>query len=116
MAFVKVCELEDLWEGEMGAFEVDGNQVLLLHVDGGEITAFQGMCPHQQIALVDGHFDGKELTCKAHQWVFDGVSGKGINPDDCRLAKYAVKVEGEDVLVDIDGVVPLFSLTQEDSC
>ncbi len=113
MAFMKVCELEDLWEGEMGAFESEGHKLLLLNVEGGKIYAYQGMCPHQQIALIDGHFDGRELTCKAHQWVFDGVSGKGINPDDCRLATYPVKVEGEDVLVDTDGVVPLFSLAQE---
>lgn len=98
----------------MAPFEAEGHMLLLVNVEGGEVHAYQGMCPHQQIALADGHFDGKEITCKAHQWVFDGVNGKGINPDDCRLAKYPVKVEGEDVLVDTDGIVPLFSLAQQD--
>ncbi len=80
MTFVKVCELDDLWEGEMGAFEVNEHKVLLVSPEGGEICAFQGICPHQQIPLIDGHFDGKLVTCKAHQWVFDGTTGKGVGP------------------------------------
>ena len=88
----------------MGAFEVNEHKVLLVSPEGGEICAFQGICPHQQIPLIDGHFDGKLVTCKAHQWVFDGTTGKGVNPADCQLAVYPVKVEGDDILVDTDGV------------
>lgn len=111
MAFVKVCKLDDLWEGEMEAFEVNGHEVLLVSPDGGEIRAFQGICPHQDIPLVEGKFDGKVVVCRAHQWVFDGCTGQGINPADCRLAEYPVKIEGEDVLVDTEGVTPLFAHT-----
>lgn len=114
MAFVKVCELDDLWEGEMDAFEVNGQKVLLVSPEGGEVCAFQGMCPHQQIPLIDGHFDGKLVTCKAHLWVFDGETGKGVNPDDCRLAKYPVKVEDDAIYVDTDGIVPLFAAPDTD--
>ena len=80
MAFTKVCKLDDLWEGEMEAFEIDGHEILLVSPEGGEIRAFQGVCPHQDIPLVEGKFDGKVIVCRAHQWIFDGASGKGINP------------------------------------
>ena len=110
MSFRSVCKVSDLWEGEMEAFEVDGEEVLVVWSDGGEPCAFQGMCPHQDIPLIEGQFDGKKvLTCRAHQWTFDASSGQGINPAHACLARYPVKVENGEVLVDVEGVKPLFA-------
>jgi len=109
MGFKQVCTLDDLWEGEMESFTVDGHDILLVCADGGEIKAFQGICPHQDIPLVEGKFDGKKVICRAHLWQFDASTGKGINPDDCALAEYPVKVDGDVVLVETDGVEPLFA-------
>lgn len=111
MAFKKVCKLDDLWEGEMESFQVDGQEVLLAALDGGVVHAYQGICPHQDILLVEGTFDGRTLACRAHQWIFDAQTGAGINPSDASLASYPVKIEGDDVLVDTEGVVPLFAHT-----
>jgi toluene monooxygenase system ferredoxin subunit len=36
-------------------------------------------------------------------------TGLGINPGDCRLAQYAVKTEGNDLYVDVEGVEPTFA-------
>lgn len=111
MAFEKICKLDDLWEGEMESFEVGGKEILLVCAEGGVVKAFQGICPHQDIPLVEGTFDGKTVTCRAHLWQFDACSGKGVNPKDCALAEYPVRIEGEDVLVDGEGVTPLFAHT-----
>mgnify|MGYP000669185985 CR=1 FL=1 len=32
MAFKKVCTVEDIWEGEMDSFEVDGKETNKAHV------------------------------------------------------------------------------------
>lgn len=109
MAFQKVCTLDDLWEGDMMSVELDGVEVLLVWPEGGGIAAYQGMCPHQDIPLDEGKFNGKVIMCRAHQWTFDATTGEGINPGDCKLARYPLKVEGDDVLVDVEDVVPLFS-------
>ena len=109
MTFQKVCTLDELWEGEMTEVEVDGHVIVLVRPDDGEPRAFQGICPHQDIPLVEGRFDGRVLMCRAHQWTFDATTGKGINPGGCRLAEYAVKLEGDDVLVAVEGVEPLFA-------
>ncbi|HQN46475.1 MAG: Rieske 2Fe-2S domain-containing protein [Rhodocyclales bacterium] len=109
MAFEKVCTLDDLWEGEMASFEVNGHEVLVLSIEGGDIIAYQGICPHQDILLIEGQFDGKALICRAHQWVFDAKTGRGINPDDSRLVPYPVRIEGEDVFIDTEGITPEFS-------
>ena len=109
MAYTKACTLDEVWEGDMTEVEVDGQVVLLVGLDGGEVRAFQGMCPHQDIPLCEGRFDGKVLMCRAHQWTFDARTGAGINPGDCKLAVYPVQVDGDDVLVDVHGVQPLFA-------
>lgn len=109
MAFKKICTLDDLWQGEMNVFEVDGKEVLLVWPEDGEIKAFQAVCPHQDIPLEEGRFDGKVIMCRAHQWTFDANTGKGINPGDCRLAEYPLRIAGNDVLVETEGVTPLYA-------
>lgn len=111
MAFQRICALDDIWEGEMSCFEVGSDEVLVVGLDGGDVCAFQAVCPHQDIPLVEGKFDGKTLICRAHQWMFDARTGVGINPGDCRLAAYPIKIEGTDVYVDTAGVKPLFAHT-----
>lgn len=109
MAFQKACTLDEVWEGEMTEVEIGEHVVLLVGIEGGGVRAFQGMCPHQDIPLCEGKFDGKVLMCRAHQWTFEASTGKGINPGDSCLAEYPVRVEGDDVLVEVEGVQPQFA-------
>lgn len=101
--WVLATTLNDLWEGDFVEAEIDGEQLIILHRPGGEIRAFQGMCPHQEILLADGHidFDGGTITCSAHEWQFSMETGKGVNPSGCRLFRYDVKLEGDDVFVGV---------------
>lgn len=97
--FVRVCSLDDLWEGDMDVFLANGQEVLVVHADGGSIAAFDPTCPHQDFALIDGTLEGRTLTCAAHLWQFDAATGQGINPAGCTLKTYPVKIEGDDVFV-----------------
>jgi toluene monooxygenase system ferredoxin subunit len=109
MGFEKACSLDDLWEGDMTEVEIDDDLILLVWPEGGEIQAYQGICPHQDIPLGEGSFDGRVVMCRAHQWTFDATTGAGINPGNCRLARYPVKVEGDIVYVNTEGVEALFA-------
>ncbi len=102
--FTPLCDAEDLWAGEMREFKIGNRAVLVIKLDGGEIVALQGTCPHQRIPLAEGALDGTVLTCRAHLWQFDVTSGKGINPTGCRLARYPVQIDGGVVSVAIKGV------------
>ena len=64
MAFTRVCSRDDVWEGDMAAYEVEGQPIVLVYPIDGEVAALQGCCPHQQSALAEGDFDGHTvLTC-----------------------------------------------------
>lgn len=100
MAFERVCTTADLGAGDMAAFYVEGEEVLVLRDKAGDLHALDGICPHEDYPLVEGVFDGTVLTCVNHLWCFDVSTGKGINPPSSRLGRFPLKVEGDAVYVD----------------
>ena len=96
--FVRVCGEDELWDGEIDAVELPQGPVLLAKFDG-VYRAYQGICPHQSVALVEGSLDGARLTCRGHNWVFDLTTGDGVNPRRACLARYPVEVREGDVYV-----------------
>lgn len=97
----QVGTLDDVWQGETLDVEVDGQVVLLAHLLDGSVVAYQGICPHQAIALVDGAVDeeASTITCAAHHWEFDLRDGKGLNPTGCDLYRYQARIDGEQIFV-----------------
>ena len=101
--WVEASTLDELWEGEILDVELDGEQVLLVHLLGGELRAYQGVCPHQEVLLADGEWEPEKalLMCSGHNWEFDLRSGGGVNPAGCRLYTYPVRADGDAVLVGV---------------
>jgi toluene monooxygenase system ferredoxin subunit len=92
-------EFDEIWEGELIACQVEGTDVLLVNI-GGEVHAYRDKCPHAGTPLNQGLLEGSVLTCPTHLWQFDlANAGIGVNPMNCRLTSYPVKVEGGKVLV-----------------
>jgi Ferredoxin subunits of nitrite reductase and ring-hydroxylating dioxygenases len=89
--FVPIADADELWDGEMEAYDVDGEEVLLVKLDG-RFHAYDGVCPHQSVALVEGELDDGVLTCRAHEWQFDAATGAGINPSNAALRRHEVRV------------------------
>lgn len=103
--WTRVATLDDLWEGDLAEVTVAGDPVLLVHLPGGELRAYQGRCPHSDYPLAEGDLDGGVLTCAAHGWEFDLTTGRGRNPDTCLLYAFPIRLDGEriDVAVPDDG-------------
>lgn len=96
--YVELCAADDLWAGEMEAFDVGDAEVLLVNVDG-EFRAYDAICPHQSVPLVEGTLEGGVLTCRAHQWSFDACTGRGLNPCGEQLRTYPIRIVDGKVLV-----------------
>lgn len=77
--------------------------ILLVWPDGGNLKAYQGTCPHQHVSLQRGEFNGRIITCPVHRWVFDGRTGKGLQPAGCALSEYPLRIEDGVVQVDVSG-------------
>lgn len=99
VAYVDICAEDELWDGEMDAFDVGEHEVLLIRLDG-RYHAYDGICPHQSVSLVGGELtDAGVLICSAHEWQFDAASGNGVNPATACLKRFPVKVEDGRVFV-----------------
>ncbi len=97
--FARVCDVDDVWAGEMDVFEVDGTEVLVIHTEDGQVRAYDPVCPHQDFALIDGEFSECVLTCAAHLWQFDVLTGEGTNPVGVSLRRYPATVQDGVVMV-----------------
>jgi len=97
--WIAVASLGDLREGEMIDVQVGDELILLVHLAGDDIRAYQGRCPHQKTALADGKLEGRFLTCAAHLWQFDLSTGEGVNPKSCHLDRYDVRIENAAISV-----------------
>jgi len=99
--FVKVASLADLPPGKALAVELEGKSLALFHTDGA-IRALDGECTHAGAPLCEGEVEGGVLTCPWHAATFELSSGKALSrPATLDLRSYPVRVEGEDVLVDL---------------
>lgn len=108
MTFTSVCRKDAVAEGGMGLFQVGKKSVLLVWPQGGALQAYRGRCPHADMPLNDARFDGQRVLCPIHQWGFDAGSGKCVtHAHPAALHRYALRVEGDEIQVDVGPVKPL---------
>ncbi len=101
MGFVKIGTRADLpEEGQAKEFTVDGKVICVARVEGA-LAAVDNVCPHRGGPLGQGVvLDGK-LICPWHGWQYDPRTGACAHNPGVSIAVYPLKVEGEDVLVEI---------------
>ncbi len=99
------------WQRAASVAEVTADQGLQVKVGdadvvifrlGERIHALEAICPHAEAYLADGFIDGENIECPLHQALFHIPTGKCLGPPaDRDLISYPVKIEGNDVLLDI---------------
>ena len=104
MSFVRACRVSDVLSGAAIAVELDapsGNPVAVVR-DGDDWYAIDDECSHAAIPLSEGEVEGCEIECWLHGSRFDLRTGKPTGlPATEPVAIYPVKVDGDDVLVDV---------------
>ena len=102
MSFERVCAVADVTDGVALKVEVDGLDVAVVR-DGEDWYAIDDECSHATIPLSEGEVEGCEIECWLHGSRFDLRTGKPTGlPATVAVPTYAVRVEGEDVLVDVE--------------
>jgi nitrite reductase/ring-hydroxylating ferredoxin subunit len=99
-AWHRIADRNDLPEGSGGEFVAGGRVVALYHVDGA-FHALDGVCPHAGGPLGQGTLNGTVVTCPWHGWQFDVSTGQHCLNANLRHTAFAVKIDGEDICVDI---------------
>jgi 3-phenylpropionate/trans-cinnamate dioxygenase ferredoxin subunit len=70
--------------------------------DGDDWYAIYDECSHAAIALSEGDVEGDQIECWLHGSMFDLRTGKPTNlPATEPVAIYPVRVEGDDILIDV---------------
>jgi len=75
----------------------------VVRTDDGEIYAIDDTCTHAEVSLSEGDIDDCQIECWAHGSRFDLRTGEpnmlpAVNP----IRTYPVRVQGDDILVDVD--------------
>lgn len=100
MGFEKVASVSDLKDGQSKVVQAGGKTIALFKQDGS-FFAIDNTCIHQGGPLGEGSLDGKVVTCPWHAWQYDITTGVSpVNPA-AKVPCYKVKVEGNDVLVEV---------------
>jgi nitrite reductase/ring-hydroxylating ferredoxin subunit len=98
--FVKLSSLTELAPGSAREVEFEGRVYALYNIDG-VISAIDGICPHQGGPLAEGTVEGTTVTCPWHGWEIDIRSGKTQLGPKITQAVYTVKIEDQDILVEV---------------
>lgn len=98
--WVKAAKRQDIDPGTGVVAQCGAVTVALFNVEG-ELHAVQNTCPHRGGPLGEGELNGQVVTCPWHAWSFDVCSGVNVDDPNSKLACYPVKIENEDVLVEV---------------
>jgi nitrite reductase/ring-hydroxylating ferredoxin subunit len=85
----------------MMSIEAGGKQICVANV-GGRFYAIGNRCTHMGCLLSDGRLRGERVTCICHGSTFNVVTGAVVKePAEKSEPAYGVKVEKDEVLVDV---------------
>ena len=104
------CQRGDVPADGLKECELEGGLKVLIANSGDEYFACQAICPHQEVALCEGLYDGSVLTCHQHLWQWDIRTGAPMGLAELPLELYKTVVEGDAVYVEQPGGVDLGEL------
>jgi 3-phenylpropionate/trans-cinnamate dioxygenase ferredoxin subunit len=112
--FIRLANINDLAEGAMKKYPVQGTEILIARIEG-IYYATQNKCPHFGGDLSKGKLEGTIVTCPRHgsqfnltdgsvvRWLkgagFTSFIGKTLKSPQ-KLTTYNTKIEGQDIMVE----------------
>ena len=100
MAFAKLGSMRHVPANSVVEMIAGDRPLAVCRVDG-EVHVIEGTCPHRGGPLGHGALHGTTLVCPWHAWEFDCTTGQAPYSETLRVPKFAVRIEGDDILVDL---------------
>jgi 3-phenylpropionate/trans-cinnamate dioxygenase ferredoxin subunit len=103
-ALERICSIDDVPDGEARRFDLGRLRVAVVRI-GDDWYAIGDRCTHQDISLAEGEVDPDELSieCWKHGSCFSLTTGEPSSlPATRPTPVYVVKIEGDDVFVEVD--------------
>jgi toluene monooxygenase system ferredoxin subunit len=94
-----VCRIAEVPQNGLKEVEAEGGLKLLVANAGADYFGYQALCPHQDVPLCEGLYDGSVLTCHMHLWQWDIRTGAPIGLAEAPLQRYPLAVEGDALYV-----------------
>jgi 3-phenylpropionate/trans-cinnamate dioxygenase ferredoxin component len=106
VTFERVCTLSEVPNDGSLRVELPDVDLAIVRFDD-EVYAIEDVCSHAEVALTDGDVDEVDgaptIECALHGSCFDLRTGEPTNlPATEPVPVYPVRVEGDDILVDVD--------------
>ncbi|MGB8267198.1 MAG: non-heme iron oxygenase ferredoxin subunit [Candidatus Velthaea sp.] len=96
-----VAKRSQIAPGTTRKVEAGGVAILLCNVDGS-VYAIEDVCTHDGGELDQGELDGCRIMCPRHGAFFDVRTGAALTlPAVIPVATYAVRIDGDDVSVEV---------------
>jgi 3-phenylpropionate/trans-cinnamate dioxygenase ferredoxin subunit len=102
---VRVCATGDVASGTAKRFDVDGLRLCVVRL-GDDWYVIGDRCSHEDYSLAEGDVweDECEIECPKHGSTFSLTSGEAQTlPATRPVPVYATHVDGDDVVVTVDG-------------
>jgi nitrite reductase (NADH) small subunit len=100
MPYTKAADASALAPDSVIEANINGESYAICNI-GGELHAFDGICPHAGGPLGEGNLVDGNLVCPWHAWEYDCRTGVNTYDDSCVLASFPVKIDGGDILIDV---------------
>ena len=103
MAWKEVATVADFEGTDRKFCEISEDvQVALFQHEDGNFYGVEVWCSHQKVSLMNGDLEDYELMCPLHGACFDVRTGEHLSlPAVKPIASYPVKVEGDQILIDL---------------
>ena len=106
MKEIAVAKVGELQNGQMQQIEVEDSQILLSRIDD-QYYATSAFCTHYGAPLAKGVLCDERIVCPWHNACFNAIAGQQEEPPALdSLAHFAVRVEGEQILVKLPEEIP----------
>ena len=99
--FVRVARRSQVTPNVPAIVRVGGYEVAIFDV-GGQLRAYENVCPHQGGPIGEGIVDGETITCPWHAWCFNLRDGTMTIGDFAVLRRFGVRENGDEIEISLE--------------